>query len=909
MVNNGALRRASRSAKGKAQHSTTEELPGPRLKMKSTTGPGKSEKGRRSTRGPQQKLNLATLPHVKDPPQLLREDGAADSCRAATKHAIPKAPQQLKSKDTDPILQKLDSAKVIIDTYHIRSTSRIGVDVQHETVIDTNGDVSAAKKDRDSKRQINDSTRNEFSKIHTALVQPESRFRRLTLSLPRNPEPRGKLSAGKKYTHHLKTEVDWNEDLRPTDDEKSTKASSDGEANFGSTRDSESMGDEERSSLKRKASNAQINSEKRRKPAKGEANIRRESNQRAELPLTSLITDPAKTLQTKPIDFMIKAKSMPGEQSQEVDTRNELEVASSVPKAHNICQDGSAGHQHEIIEITSSPVVSETSSSDYGIDVLRGETYRVVGRSIDGRGKTVAQKLVDALHGVQLHSQLQPAVETTLHCAHKRAGRSSRMSIRDESQSQDLKVIQQTQTSLDMRQQGHGLPGTLQMAHATTVPLDMANPCNTGGLQIDTKPQGSLIGGDLAHIKVGSDGFSDRHATPNCLQAQREQVSLKSVDLTEEPRPGATQLPGDVPEHDTDSSSQNSPEVGREGFTAAISRGRDRGTRHTPESEKPLLSLQTPIQSRVSIFGGLKTGPRSSIVDSNGSPRRMLQANLTAHKSQSPLKDVHLLTDIEMPDSSSSNYNEDSNASSLDSSDDELTWSKYQRDMFMEYGFQTASMKKSRTQLPPPKENSSTGGNSEVPGQNGKQSSADPISTSFIPPSGDSMIPERDAHGVSQNRAAEVKPGPNQISTEKPQAHDAQHVVMPLSTEYSGPLRMAPEAHQLSQSNDSNPQDWISALQSAQKSAHDLLLETNQASQIECEGASYQLTAEQETIRQVLQIYRQGCNCILDDLFHAQQVRVGLYQQQMKAVKEQHRQICQELVEGLQDLDHRVQGG
>lgn len=71
---------------------------------------------------------------------------------------------------------------------------------------------------------------------------------------------------------------------------------------------------------------------------------------------------------------------------------------------------------------------------------------------------------------------------------------------------------------------------------------------------------------------------------------------------------------------------------------------------------------------------------------------------------------------------------------------------------------------------------------------------------------------------------------------------------------------------------------------------------------------SNQLAAEQETIRQVLHIYRQGCNRILDDLFQAQQVRMDLYQQQMTAVKEQHRQICQELVQGLQDLDHWVQG-
>jgi len=75
------------------------------------------------------------------------------------------------------------------------------------------------------------------------------------------------------------------------------------------------------------------------------------------------------------------------------------------------------------------------------------------------------------------------------------------------------------------------------------------------------------------------------------------------------------------------------------------------------------------------------------------------------------------------------------------------------------------------------------------------------------------------------------------------------------------------------------------------------------------QNLSVQLAAEQDTIRQVLQIYRQGCNCILDDLFRAQEARMELYRQQMSSVKEQHTQICQELIRGLQELDHRVQQG
>lgn len=65
--------------------------------------------------------------------------------------------------------------------------------------------------------------------------------------------------------------------------------------------------------------------------------------------------------------------------------------------------------------------------------------------------------------------------------------------------------------------------------------------------------------------------------------------------------------------------------------------------------------------------------------------------------------------------------------------------------------------------------------------------------------------------------------------------------------------------------------------------------------------------AEQDSIRQVLQIYQQGCHRILDSLSRVHEVRMQLYRQQMSSVKEQHNQICQELIQGLQELDHRVQ--
>ncbi|KAJ6093343.1 hypothetical protein N7486_008632 [Penicillium sp. IBT 16267x] len=903
-------RRASRPGKGRLDHCPTEVIgPVPRsAATKGTTGPREPVKGPQKPRDPKQKLGLTTLPHFEDPLQLASEDGATDSCQAATTHVIPNVPQQLESGDARSLAQNTKSATEISDTQKAISPTRsVGIDTQRKTVADSNGNAPLTKKGRDRKQHINGSTDDKVSTAQSEKVQPESKFRRLTLSLPRKLESRGKRSPRKKYTIHLKTEVDWNEDLRPTEDEDSCHANSHDEGTSLSNPDPEpTREDEENLKHKRKGSNAQPISGKRRKSAKCTADNRRESSRRPQLHLTSLTAEPGLALQSGPIASNAKADQLPGGQPQDF---------LSAQKPYETSQNEPTTQQHEIIEITSSPVVPESISSDYGIDVLRGQTYRVIGTSCDGRGKTVGQKLADALHGVQLHSPDRPATQNTLYSTHKEhAGRncqeaaspSSRMPTTDGSQSQDPQVldigIKQTQASLGMIQQRQGLSEAFQLTHITTLPSEMANLRNTGRTQILAKRQGSLSGRDFVHIKVGSNGVNDHNTTRDCLQNDHALVPLETVDAMDDSHRAIIHPPRAVSEHNTDSSSQNSPETGRKNFPGTFFRSRNNGTHHTPESQRPLLRLQTPIQARTSILGGFMTAPMGSIVDSKGSPRLMLQANVATDKAQSALEDIQAHIDGEIPVPSSSSYDKDSNEYSLDSSDDEVTWSKYQRDMFMEYGFQTASMKKSGAQSPPPKGNYNTDNNNKIlDQQNTKYLSVNPIPAFFNPPRDASIIREHLAHGVDQNMTAGVEPGPSQIPADELSAYAGQNAVAPLSTKIPRPPKAAPEAHQFSQSGESNPPDWISALQAARKNAHELLLETNQ-------HLSSQLAAEQETIRQVLHIYRQGCNHILDDLFQAQQLRMGLYQQQMTAVKEQHHQICQELVLSLQDLDHRVQG-
>lgn len=819
-------RGASRPGKGNLHHSPMEVIePVPRsAASKDTTGPGDSEKGRQKTKNPQQKLELATLPLDKDPLKFARQDGATDSCYATTKHVIPNAPQLLQSEGLGHVPRKNKSATEISDTHKPISSNRsVGIDTQRKTVADNNGKTSITKDCRDTKQHITGSTDDQGYTVQNEKVQPKTKCRRLTLSLPRKPECRGKRSARRKSTLHLKTEVDWNEDLRPTEDEGSRHANSKDQGTPVSSPDSEpTYEDMEKLNHKRKGSNTETNSGKRRKPAKRTANIRRQSSQLPQLHLTLLTAERTMSLQPGSIASNTKVDLLQGGEPQD---------SLSAQKSHGSNQNDPATQQHEIIEITSSPVVSESTSSDHGIDVLRGQIYRVIGTSSDGRGKTVGQKLADALHGVQLHSQLRPAVETTLHSTHNEhdgsnrqeaASPSSRMPTTDGSQSQDpqvpdhsIKQTQGTQISLDLRQQRQEFSGAFQLTRATLFPSEMANLRNTDGSEILAKRQGSL---------TGSDGVDDHNPTQNHLQKDHAQGSLETVDAMKDPHQGVIQPPKAVSEYDTDSSSQSSPDIGTKTLPATYIQSRNKGTHHTPESQKPLLRLQTPIQATASSLGGFKTALRSSIVDSKGSPRLMLQGNLMTDKVHSPPKDVQVPSDVEISDPSSSNYDTDSNGYPLDSPDDEVLWSKYQRDMFMEYGFQTASTKKSRARSPSPKGAFKTANNNELlDRQNTKGLTVDPVP-------GASIIRQCHAHGDDQNRTAEIEPGPDQVLTDELRAYAGRDAVAPLSTEMLRPSKAVPEAQQFSQSGESNPLDWITNLQAAQKSAHDLLLETNRVS-------------------------------------------------------------------------------
>ncbi|KAJ5931916.1 hypothetical protein N7516_006405 [Penicillium verrucosum] len=301
------------------------------------------------------------------------------------------------------------------------------------------------------------------------------------------------------------------------------------------------------------------------------------------------------------------------------------------------------------------------------------------------------------------------------------------------------------------------------------------------------------------------------------------------------------------------------------------------GSSPTPESQKPLLTNESLMGLNSVSPEALKSVPKTSIVDSNGSPRLMPQSVKSMFVPQLDL-DVekgHEET-TSVTDTSLSEYDRDSSCSlSTESKYEGAMWTKFQRDMFLEYGIQLEKLERSYP-WPPPKEHHP------------------------------SFSQEDTADRAKFEKASTIGRSSSQRTLDERALGDAPsknhgYLDQSFRTDISASTQRAAKSHQAS-TVDSDDMEWISTLQVAQKDAHHLLQQTNS-------NLSTQLAAEKATISRVLEIYREGCSRILDDLFQAQEARMQLYRQQMQSVKEQHADICQDLVRGLQELDRRVQQG
>ncbi|KAJ5427263.1 hypothetical protein N7465_002333 [Penicillium sp. CMV-2018d] len=775
-------------------------------------------------------------------------------------------------------------------------------------------------------------------------TQPsESKIVRLKLTKPRPPKPKPQ-------------EVDWDEDLRPTPNETVENKGTGGTSVADTDPNRLKTVDRKKGSKRAMPPKLQTTSAKRRKSnTRKSTTTKEDSTKGPQLPLITLaasVLPPAAPLgNSGPSDM----GPLDG-QSKDYATKHNGQVpeASHQPSPP---KDGHKKHGNNskgsvIVEIRSCTSVTTDSSSDfedYGKGPSRASKVSILEHRAKSNGETNKGKPVHMMPGLSsssdidlkgrsrtatskvtiLESRALPqgqssqtkAVQEKSHPKHHgraesvgnklmlalhRAEPSQREPVNDPtapliissdpvqpeespSKQQSDKMPAETVLALPAIESVPGRRIPVEMHQNQTEPKTVnpaliaktLSPKEEQMQQADDADFWKLLGDDRLSTTASSSEFESGRglmgAGPSILDYHMEMEHIPGFATLQPMRsePTTSSYATNLCESQADSSSEPS-NVGKfNDLTAGRIEGH--GSSHTPESQKPLLTNEFLMEPNSASPEPPKSVPKTSIVDSNGSPRLMPQSAKSMAVPQLDLdgeKGHEKTTSI--TDTSLSEYGRDSCSLSTESKYEGVMWTKFQREMFLEYGIQTEKLERSHPWPPPKKHHPS-------------------------------FSQEDTADGAKSEKAWTIGRSSSQRTLDERALGDApskNHGYLDRSSRTDIPASTQPAAklHQSSTVDGHADMEWISTLQVAQKDAHHLLQQTNS-------HLSTQLAAEKATVSRVLEIYREGCSRILDDLFQAQEARMQLYRQQMQSIKEQHAEICQDLVRGLQELDRQVQQG
>ncbi|KAJ6101485.1 hypothetical protein N7499_001115 [Penicillium canescens] len=499
-----------------------------------------------------------------------------------------------------------------------------------------------------------------------------------------------------------------------------------------------------------------------------------------------------------------------------------------------------------------------------------------------GRAKSVGSKLMLALHGTIVSSQARSTTENNLltvrppivpikpvQTEEPLDDQSPAYSLAEEPMRMlEVDRVQDDTKPVEKRKYQANLDPFSELSIVQSHESKIENAQQTGLTQIWESL--SSTHGDSSEFEVGRGLVGDQ---PSILDYHMEMEHLPGFAALQPnrflPNTSSQVTKPCLSQEDTSSEASNAKITAEiQEITTASAQGHE--YTHTPESQKPLLT-NVALMELDSSPKPPKSVPKTSIVDSNGSPRLMPRQTKNADVPQLELEDgPDHKEEIRVPDTSQSQYSRSSCDLATEDTYESLVWTKYQRDMFLEYGIETERLK--QTRLDPR-----------------------PMSVSHPP----SLPQEGTADAVDTDRALTSSP---RTINDKKAKDTASEKCGPIDRlwAHNAPELPRPDIEPQPSTTARDPMEWITALGVAQKNAHDLLHETNS-------HLSTQLAAEKATITQVLEIYRKGCSQILDDLFKAQEVRMQMYHQQMQYVKGQHAIICEDMVRGLQELDRRVQ--
>ncbi|CEJ56693.1 hypothetical protein PMG11_02893 [Penicillium brasilianum] len=810
--------------------------------------------------------------------KIARRASLTNANEAATEHAIPGI-RQIQSEDisesTTDIKEANHQARDRAAPLSALEVSRID---SPPAAIDSHvkPPQSSPKHNSGSKIVRNSDARSKVTRRNPSKPQPSSRT-----SLERF---RPRRSARKTSTSHQKAEVDWSEDIRPTDDDESPE-----KAKGASKKTSVSSPVAEVnkcSNKKRKAPQVKPDLGKRQKAVKENGRIN------ARLPMT---TDTRAKLQSGNVDANANsASNIHDEQLDNASTREALNLPlASFPifAKEDADEPEIIDQRDEIIELSSDSLRSSNlSAPGEDIDLPKGNRQEAKA-TCHRRGFTVGQKIADALREAGLNPQGYPAVESRFSSTLMPAATTASKVPKDHLALQARVHPPQNPFSpeLDWEQDEASAPSTAggQKSHSSQDRVQIADTYKQRTINMFAEApvlpaQGSpdqqklLQSNGLLKRRGSGDQADDPMEIPDDSSQATYSPGAMAMDSIQplDAFQGNPQAALQCLESELDTPLQSWEVPIIDDITVLPIQASE--SEKTPESQRPFLSVHTRVQKTASLEVS-KSIQRKSVVDRNGSPRLCPQE---AVESSFDI-DRFFLQSIRIADSSSSENSEDSDFYSESKCHTERTWSKFQRDMFIEYGIAPEELTPGVTEP----RLGSDGFNID--------SRASPLSAATS--EDDTELHQDVSH---DDIGPSIAPSfvPRSIDDPKMEA-EAETNQRRRSMENSGST-----SHHLLMHGNLASMDWISDLESAQQNAHSLLLETNQ-------HLSIQLAAEKDTIRKVLQIYRKGCNRILDDLSRAQEARMQLYRQQMSSVKEQHAQICQELIQGLQELDHRVQQG
>lgn len=631
----------------------------------------------------------------------------------------------------------------------------------------------------------------------------------------------------KSHVLQTKSNVDWSEDIRPTDEDEPVLDGAEGSGPFISSPSSglvnqpEKPSKHRRKALKRKYTRSKASRVKK---------LKHEDNQ---LPLTTVQLG----------NFVIETRHRDAGETLPLVDPNAMDNHETTDIPENTLHAPEKQQLNKTDIHTNHQTQPETSGFQLDDrDRAMADTHtnekmppQDLPGGARGRGKEVGKKLTSALRGPR-----------------------KRLSV---SRARDVSPVSVTQASASRNTRGQMRQelGMEQAKDTTRKPFEQKIELTPSQLVPDTEIS-------LRRTEVLEDAAStpipnqDQKPSKSDRSTEQESSNDKATRYNEMPGRGSPlTIPSDImvySDHDASKEDgQHSESFNPEtSFSSHISAGPRIHTHgasfllvngQTPESQRPLLAAQPCLTS----LQGNTSSParqwsmkrRCTVVDHNGSPLLKPHVNTSAGLIQSHPK-LNSLSPVVGTSNSSSIYS--------GSSDDEESlevfslehqpvaqsrpiWTKFQQDMLREYGIEAEQLFKRRTKslFLSGSAKSDLHAKSVEDGQElGTQPARPQTPMNKATPSKTKMHSARQGESPERSQRASQR-----IGDELGQYSDQRKYIPALSAQYASRADPNSISSSLAQ-NGSVCMDWISALKTAQQTAHDQLLETNQVSEIYSEG-------------------------------------------------------------------------